>query len=107
MRKTRKRGWTVVHSLIQQIFNEYLLFCIGLRLSITNVAVESAIMVLILIARHPPAITIRKQRKDTYYLQGLEITQHTWGHSTLEATQQGARWEPGVSLVYSSSVNLK
>lgn len=57
-------------------------FCAGHSLSITSVVVGPAFVVLIIITRCPPAITIRKLGgKKVYYLQDLEITKHIWGHT--------------------------
>ena len=58
------------------------MLCARLRLLITNVVAGSALVVLIMMARHPSAITMRKLWKNkVYYLQILEITWDTWGHA--------------------------
>ena len=56
-----------------------LILCADLCLSVTSVVAGAALVVLIMIARHPSAITIRKlwgkkKKKKVYYLQDLEIT---------------------------------
>lgn len=62
-------------------FQQCPLFCAGLSLSVLSVVVGSALVVLE-IARHFAAITIRRLRK-MGLLKNLLITQHTWGHTTI------------------------
>lgn len=58
-----------------QLYLPVVLFHTGLSLSITSVVVGPALVVLIMIIRHPSAIFIRKLLNDiVYYLQDLEIT---------------------------------
>ena len=47
---------------------------------LSNIVVGPGLVVLIMIARHPSAITIRKLWKNKGLLQNLEITRHSWGH---------------------------
>ena len=92
----------------------------SLRLLIASIVAGPDLVVLIMIARHPSAITIRKLKKKVYCLQVLEITWHTWGHTArLQVERERAGtwgsafigvprgWEPRGSPAHSLLVNLK
>lgn len=55
---------------------------IDISLFQTSVEAALTLVVLMMISRHPAAITIRKLwQKTIYSLQVLEHTRHAWGHT--------------------------
>ena len=57
---------------------------------------EPALVVLIMIARHPSALTTGKLEKiKVYYLQDVEITQHTWYHTARSGGERDREMERG------------
>ena len=86
--------------------------------AITSVVAGPALVVLIMTARCPLAMNIRKLEKiKVYHLQNLEMTQHSWGHTARSWVETectglgfcfywGLGWGPRISWAHSLLVNF-